>query len=198
MARRLLNLNSFSVNPKARFQLIVDLILIIVSVLIAVVCLRLGIFDAIIQALNGWSVFGIFIAGIFFTSVFTTAPAIVLLSQFALTHNPILVALVGGLGSVIGDMIIFKFVKDRFSSDLSEAFRGMKPVDRLKKLAEIKFFRGLLFFVGGFILASPLPDELGVTVLGFSRMNMKYFLIVSYIFNSFGIVVIGLIARGLF
>ena len=50
---------------------------------------------------------------------------------------------------------------------------------------------------GGLILASPLPDELGVAVLGFSKMRLKYFALLSFVFNFLGIAVIGLVARAL-
>jgi hypothetical protein len=40
-------------------------------------------------------------------------------------------------------------------------------------------------------------DELGIAILGFSKMRVKYFAMLSFVFNFLGITVIGLIARSL-
>jgi len=66
---------------------------------------------------------------------------------------------------------------------------------RFHLLFKRRFFRWITFFVGGFILASPLPDELGIAVLGFSKMRAKYFVLLSFVFNFLGIVLIGFTAR---
>lgn len=184
-------------NKKVRIQLMVDIFFVMMSIIIAIICVHAGLFESLIRSLEGWSIFGIFIAGIFFTSVFTTAPAIIILGKLALIHNPFLVAAIGGLGSIIGELLIFKWIKDRFSDDLTIMFRGMRPAQKLKKLVEIRFFRWFLFFIGGVIIASPLPDELGLVVLGLVKIDIKYFLIISYTFSGLGILIIGLIARGL-
>jgi hypothetical protein len=51
--------------------------------------------------------------------------------------------------------------------------------------------------VGAVIIASPLPDELGLALLGFSRIDRRYFFAISYTMNFIGIVLIGLAARGM-
>ena len=68
---------------------------------------------------------------------------------------------------------------------------------RFHLLFKRRFFRWITFLAGGLILASPLPDELGVAVLGFSKMRLKYFALLSFVFNFLGIAVIGLVARAL-
>jgi hypothetical protein len=60
-----------------------------------------------------------------------------------------------------------------------------------------RFCHWLPLFVGGIILASPLPDEVGVSILGVAKMRPSRFMLMSFFFNSIGILVIGLIARGI-
>ncbi|MBP9757924.1 MAG: hypothetical protein KBD06_04955, partial [Candidatus Pacebacteria bacterium] len=65
---------------------------------------------------------------------------------------------------------------------------------RFTKLMRFRFFRYLTFFAGGVIIASPLPDELGISLLGLSRMREIHFVPLSFAFNFLGIFIIGLIA----
>ena len=64
-------------------------------------------------------------------------------------------------------------------------------------LLKLKLFRRVSFFVGGLIIASPLPDELGISLFGFSKIKMSWFIPLSFIFNFIGIVLIGVVAQAL-
>lgn len=70
-------------------------------------------------------------------------------------------------------------------------------IKRIKAVFRLRFFRWLTWLLGGLIIASPLPDELGIGLLGFSKMKLAAFIPLSLIFNSLGILVIGLVARSL-
>lgn len=167
-----------------------DLGIIALSVFVAVIIIKTGILPHFIQQLGSYNIIGAFIAGMFFTSVFTTAPALATLGELGLVHNPFMIAIIGGAGAVIGDMIIFRFVRDRFSEDIREVFRIAKPSDRLKKLAELQFFRWFILFFGGIIIASPLPDEIGISLLGMAKVPTRWFIPISFIFNTIGILVV--------
>ncbi|MDP2934019.1 MAG: hypothetical protein Q8N81_07910, partial [bacterium] len=102
----------------------------------------------------------------------------------------------GGLGALIGDLIIFRFVKDRVSEHFYYLMRVSKS-ERLFSIFKLKLFRWIIPFVGALIIASPLPDEIGVTMLGLSKMKNSYFILLSFLLNSAGILIIGLIAKAL-
>lgn len=68
---------------------------------------------------------------------------------------------------------------------------------RLKAIMKVRYLRWFAFFIGGLIIASPFPDELGIALMGFSKMRILPFMIMSFIFNSLGILVIGLVAKSL-
>lgn len=133
---------------------------------------------------------GTFLAGIFFAYGFTAAPATAILLILAKEQNIFLAGFIGGVGALVGDLIIFNFV--RYSLD-----------DEIKKLSKEKiilyinhktpnlFKKYLVPVVAGFIIASPLPDEIGVSLLVASRtISIKIFSIISYILNTVGIFVI--------
>ncbi len=173
-----------------------DIALVIFSILIAILLIQTGILGGLISHLGNFKLIGAFISGMFFTSVFTTVPALATLGEIGLFQNPFLVAIIGGLGAVVGDMIIFRFVRDRFADDLKEVFTLEHPSKRLAKLAEMKFFRWFVLFFGGLIIASPLPDELGVSILGLAKIQTRWFIPISFVFNTLGILVVVLAVRG--
>ena len=49
--------------------------------------------------------------------------------------------------------------------------------------------------LGGIIIASPFPDELGISLLGFTKTKTNAFIPVSLVFNFIGILLIGIVAR---
>jgi len=151
--------------------------------------------EQILISTKSLEIFGSFAAGIFFTSAFTAAPAIVTLGEIAQVSPVWLVALFGALGGTIGDLIIFKFMKDRFSKHLMELLRKKGGQKRLKHLLNLKYFKWLTFLIGGLIIASPLPDELGIAILGFSTIRTSLFIPFSYFSNFIGILLIGIVAR---
>ena len=178
-------------------HILIDVAVIVLSVLVAVLLVRTEVLANLLASAGDMEVFGAFIAGIFFTSIFTTAPAIAALGEISIIHGIFYTAFFGAVGSVLGDLIIFRLVRDRFSEHVSEIMTHQSVWRRFHLLFKRRFFRWFTFFVGGFILASPLPDELGIAVLGFSKMRVKYFALLSFAFNFLGILAIGLVARSL-
>lgn len=138
-----------------------------------------------------------FIAGMFFTSAFTVAPAIAVLSKIADTHSLLSTAVFGGIGALAGDFVIFKFVRDRFSEDLKSLF-SKNARERFAHIAHLKLFRWFLPFLAALIIASPLPDEFGVMILGFIHTRTLFFIPFSFLANFSGIFIITGIAKSLF
>ncbi len=182
---------------KTKYLLVTDIAIIIVSVFFALVLVKTEVVADILTTSKTLEALGSFISGIFFTSVFTVAPAAVTLGEIAQANSVWLVALFGALGALIGDLIIFRFVKDRLSKHLLELIKKKGGSKRLKHLLNLKSFRWLTFFIGGLIIASPLPDELGVAILGFSNVKPSFFIAFSFISNFLGILLIGIAARAI-
>jgi hypothetical protein len=97
---------------------------------------------------------------------------------------------------VVGDYILFSFVRDRVSDDVAYLL-ARTGTPRFVNLFRRHTFRWVLPFIGGLIIASPLPDELGLALLGMAKMRTNRFLLLSFAFNATGIFLIGLAARSL-
>lgn len=175
--------------------LLQDMVLIFLSIAIAVILLKTNVLIKILISTQELELLSSFVAGMFFTSVFTTAPAIVTLGEIARANSILPTAIFGAMGAVVGDLIIFRFIRDRFSEHLLETIKHQGTRKRIKVLFKLKSFRWLTFFAGGLIIASPLPDELGISLLGFSKMKTSGFIPLSFAFNFIGILLISWIAK---
>ena len=71
------------------------------------------------------------------------------------------------MGAVIGDLVIFRFVRDHIAEDLSYLLRTA-PKQRFSAILRVRSARWLMMFVGAVIVASPLTDELGLTLMALS------------------------------
>lgn len=132
---------------------------------------------------------GAFVTGILFVSIFTLAPAITVLYFLADHLNPLLVALLAGMGAVVGDYLIFRFLKDRVFDELTPLFLK-NGGNELVKLFHTPYFGWSLPFLGAIIIASPFPDEIGIALLGASRLKNWQFIILSFLLNSIGIFIL--------
>lgn len=173
-----------------------NVVLLICSVAVAIVLAKTGIFEMIISAAPSLKVPGMFLAGFFFTSVITVGPAAVVIAEIAQSNSIWLLALVGAAGSVIGDLIIFKFVRSRITDDFAALFQRPK-IQRLTHLLHLEILRFLMPFLGALIIASPLPDEIGLAMMGLSKIKTIYFIPLSYFMNLGGILVVSLSAQWL-
>lgn len=175
-----------------------DVSIVALSILVALILVKTDVLVRILTSTKELELIGSFIAGMFFTTIFTTAPAIVTLGEIAQSQGIWLTACMGALGAVLGDLVIFRFVKDRLSDHLVELVTKKGGLRRIKHLMGSNIFRYITFLAGGFIIASPLPDELGVSLLGLAKIRASWFVALSFIFNFVGIVIIGLAARALY
>ncbi len=183
-------------NYKQKKRLASDAIVMVASVIVAVALIKTPALDFLLASTNGSFILQTFVAGLFFTSAFTTAPAIVILGKLGMVHSPYMVALIGGLGALIGDLIIFSFIKNHIAEDISALFSHVKS-RRLRHVFTYRFMRWSLAFIGALVIASPLPDELGLTLMGFSKIKSRTFVVISLTFNIIGILAIAFIARSL-
>lgn len=172
-----------------------DLAIITFSIVIAIMLAKTGILKDLLVATQGLKFLGSFLAGIFFISVFTVAPATVVLIGLFQSAPLLEIAFFGGLGALVGDLIIFRFIKYHLTEDIAYLIAKNRN-ERLKEIFRLRFFKWLIPFLGALIIASPLPDEIGLAMMGLSKMKTLLFIPISFVLNFLGILVIGLIARG--
>src|SRR3990172_2849561 len=94
-----------------------DLLIVLLSITFAVLLVKTEALEAFLSATSEMKIIGSVVSGIFFTSIFTVAPA---------TISPFTVALFGALGAMMGDLIILFFIKDIFAEDIKGVFRRSK------------------------------------------------------------------------
>lgn len=144
-------------------------------------------FFALSNILVSLGYFGTFLTGILFAYSFTAAPSTAVFLILAKTENIYLAGVIGGIGALLGDLLIFKLVRMSFA-------------DEIKKLHDEKFFAGishrtpkaiktyLVPVVAALIIASPLPDEIGVSMLAaYPLISTRLFSVISFVLNTLGI-----------
>ena len=174
-----------------------DLGVIITSIFVALMLVHTGTIDELINQTYWLGPLQIFIAGLFFTSIFTAAPAIVALSELAITYNSVyIIALFGALGAMCGDLLIYYFSRDSLARDVSNLM-SMESRRKWRHIIHFKLFRWFLSLIGGIVIASPLPDELGLMLMGLSKPKLKTLVPVSLVCNFVGIAIIATLAQKL-
>lgn len=168
---------------------------LIISILLLIYFADSDMVRATINMIGNLGYFGAFIVGIFFVSIFTVAPSIIVLYDLAEKLNPFLIAIIAGAGAVFGDLLIFRFFKDRIFEELSPLFSKFSWLNFLKNLFRTPYFSWILPLVGAVIIASPFPDEVGITIMGLCKIKIWQFIIVSFFLNAIGILIIILLAR---
>jgi hypothetical protein len=158
-----------------------------VSIIIAFFLFQNGTFHQFLLNLGSYGYIGAFIGGILFVSTFTVSIGTVVLLNLVEYLNPLEIAIVAGIGAVIGDMTIFQFIRTKGLVDEIKHFFHYFGSDKLAHLLHTKYFSWTLPVIGALIIASPLPDELGVGLMGISHMKTSRFLLISFILNSVGI-----------
>ena len=163
-----------------------DFLMIFLGIIFAIFFVKTGLLDFIINSVKDYYIIASFIAGIFFTSVFTIAPssvALVHIAEYSPLHG---VVVWGALGAVFGDLILFYFIRDRFADDIIRTFKPATIKHVLHSL-HFGFLRWLSPVIGALIIASPLPDEFGITLLGMSKIKTSLLIPISFAMNMLGI-----------
>lgn len=137
--------------------------------------------------------FSIFLAGIIFAFGFLAPFA----TGFFIALDPssiITVSLIASLGTLISDMFIFKFIKLSFLDEFiylreSPIIKEINSIIDKSFLHKIKAYIYYSFI--GFMIASPLPDELGVSMLaGMTRIKSWVLAILSYVLHFIGFIIL--------
>ncbi len=181
---------------KARQNIKEDIIAVGVSVLLAWFLISSGALSSFLASTDAGRIFESFVIGIFFTSAFTLAPAAIFLAELSQTISPWAVALFGALGAMCGDLILFLFIRDRLASDI-EALFPKSAVHHFLNSFHLGFWKWLAPILGALIIASPLPDEFGISLLGLSRVRVAVLLPVAFVMNFLGILLIAAVAHAL-
>jgi hypothetical protein len=151
---------------------------------------------AIIREIGSYGYLGAFVTGILFVSTFTVAPASVVLFHLAQDFDPIKIALAAGAGGALGDLLIFRFLRDGVFEELRPFYRRYGG-SYLNKLLRMPYFAWLAPVIGAILIASPFPDEIGIGLMGLSKIKTWQFACLVFVLDSLGVLAIVLLARSL-
>jgi len=166
-----------------------NLTILLFSFIFAILLSRSEEFHIFLLRFGDYGYIGGFIAGIFFTSSFTIATATVILLILAERLSPIELGLLAGLGAVLGDLTIFKFVKNNLVGEIEDIYKRLGG-EHIHHVLYTKYFTWTLPVIGAVIIASPFPDELGISLMGISKISIYKFIIISFIFNTIGVLLV--------
>jgi uncharacterized membrane protein YdjX (TVP38/TMEM64 family) len=140
--------------------------------------------------LGGLGYVGAFIAGVLFVSTFTVATGAIILLVLAEKLSALEIGIIAGMGAVFGDYVIFRFIKDNLAGEVKDIYNHIDGNHHVQRLFHTKYFSWTLPVIGAIIIATPFPDEIGVSLMGISKMKTYQFLIISFILNAIGIFLI--------
>lgn len=156
-----------------------------------------GLSNFVPESFLEWGYLGIFISGILYVFSFTAPIATALILIFSTNKNIIFLGLIAGVGSLVGDFLIFHFIRISFADEIKEFSQHKVSIFTLNKIPKL-YQKYLAYALGSIFIATPLPDEIGVTILASSKeVKLKHFGIISYVLNTAGIFLIILLSKAL-
>lgn len=142
-------------------------------------------FRDLLGSLGGLGYLGAVIGGMMFASTFTVATGGLILLTLAKTMSPIFLIIFGALGAAATDFLIFHFVRDAVVSEVTPIYDRITG-SHLKKILHTRYFAWTLPVLGAFFIASPLPDELGISLLGLEQITTRKFILISLVSHTVG------------
>lgn len=154
---------------------------------------------AVIGFCERFSYLTAFIAGLLYASFITIPLSIVLIYDVAHFLHPLVISVIGGLGTMLADVLVFQFFKlsiipeiKLLATSLKERSEKARRLFEYVKLSEKMRKKALWIqkfapLIAAFIISSPLPDELAVFFLAAVEYETKRFMVLTFLLNSIGI-----------
>ena len=131
-----------------------NLTFLLLSTIASIFLLKNDAFHAYVLDLGNLEYLGAFMAGFFWVSTFTIAPATIVLFILTETLPVWIIALAAGLGAVIGDSVIFQFIRNTdITTEILDIFKKLGG----RKIAHVlhsKHIRWTWPFIGALIIIS--------------------------------------------
>lgn len=167
---------------------------LLICITAAYILFRTDFFKDLAGILNSHGYISIFLAGFLFAYGFTAPFAVGFFITLATQVNIFIAAALAGGGALIADLIIFQFIRTSFQNEF-DRLKLTRLFQKIRALLDNHFSNKLkkyiLWSIAGFLIASPLPDEFGVSLIsGFTNLNKKIFSAISYFLNTMGILAI--------
>jgi len=167
---------------------LVKLVLFIILCLISYWIIKFNHLENVIDILLPVKFLAIFITGLMYAPLLTTPLSIAAFYLLALHTNPILIAVIGGIGAAVGDVLIIHVLR-LLKKDLPK-IKSKSLAHDLRRILHSVNLHFISFTLGVLIIISPLPDEIGLILLGVTNMSDIKILLLTAILNMIGIYLI--------
>ncbi len=150
-------------------------------------------FDSVFSA----GYFAPFLAGFLYPFAFTSIPAAAILLSIIGGQNILLAVIIASASALISDLIIFHFIRHGFRDEVQKLAKE-KPIQHLRQKVPATIQDYLLISTAGLLIASPLPTEIGVTMLASTkRITTKKFSLIAYPLHTLAILTLLLIGSSI-
>ncbi|OGE29593.1 hypothetical protein A2867_00325 [Candidatus Daviesbacteria bacterium RIFCSPHIGHO2_01_FULL_40_11] len=151
--------------------------------------IKSGYLQGLIEAIMPLRFVSEILAGFLYTSFLSAPISVAMLIVLAQENNPIVTALLAGVGAALADLLMIKFFRGQLYSDLNQISKqlGYNKFNIFLQKLRLGFIVPL---IGAIIVASPFPDEIGLFMLGASKLRYQEVALLTYILNTAGILLI--------
>ncbi len=176
---------------KVRYPKIAALILVVIF---AYLIFRLEGVQSFFNGLGDIGYVSVFCGGMLFAFGWGAPFGVAILATVAENVNVLVAGIIGGFGALLSDYLLFKFIRLTFNDEI-QRFRNSRAFTFIDGVLLHRFppklIRYLSWGFAGFVIASPLPDEIGVSILAsIATVDEKTFAVVSYVLNTLGILAV--------
>lgn len=167
-----------------------SLLLFIGGFLIAYLLFNISLIKDFFLGLGNFGYIGALLGGLMFAYSLTVGIGVAILFTLAKSMSPLTLSLVAGFGAMLGDLLVFNLVRKKLKTKISKFYNLLDKKSFLRKILDNKKFNWILPLFGLLIIASPFPDELGVALVGESKMEESHFKLIAFLMNAIGIYIL--------
>lgn len=160
----------------------------LLSLCIAWYLLKSGVLNNLVSSILPIKFLADFIAGALYASFLTTPIALAMLIILSPSNNPIIIALIGGIGASLVDLLLVKFLRNE-KKEVNLVSHELH-LERINKFLAKWNLQFITPFLGAIIIISPFPDELGLLLMGASKLKYSQVAVITYILNVIAILLI--------
>ncbi len=162
-------------------------IVLIITFVVAWAIARLGLIDTFASRVSESNqLLYTLVSGVMYSFSFTAGLSVLLFSEMSITQEMVFpLSLIAALGGLFADLLIFRFIKDVILHELGDHAKKM-----LARATKTKIARVALGVFGAAIIASPFPDEIGLTFMGVSKIKFWELVVLTYALDTLGCYII--------
>jgi hypothetical protein len=163
--------------------------LAVLTLILFILLLDSALLAGVFAFLGDLGYLGGLLAGVLWVSFFTAVPAVVLVIELAGKLEPHWLALTVSTGATIGDWLILTTFEDGITKEWRPLTKRL-GLRKFMKFVRRKYTSWILFLVGAVIVATPFPDEVGISLMGVSHLKRSYIILMCFLLNAIGVLAI--------